>query len=57
MRVLPAVALLILVIASIALALAPNFLVSALRSQTADDLELSYALASWAPALNVVCEP
>ena len=54
MRILPAIALVILVIASITLAVMPTYLVSVLRSQTAYDLELSYTLASWAPALNAV---
>jgi len=54
MKHLPAIALLILVVCSIALVVMPSYLVSPLRSQTVDDLELSYNLTRWAPTLVLI---
>ena len=54
MKHFPAIALLILVVCSIALVVMPSYLVSPLRSQTVDDLELSYNLTRWAPTLVLI---
>lgn len=54
MKHLPAIALLILVVSSIALVLMPAYLVSPMHSQTAYDLELSYTLSHWAPTLVLI---
>ncbi len=54
MKHLPAIALLILVVSSIALVVMPSYLVSPMISQTAYDLELSYTLSNWAPTLVLI---
>lgn len=54
MKILPAIALLVLVIASLALVVLPSYLVSPMRSQTSSDLELSYMLARLATPLSMV---
>ena len=54
MKHLPAIALLILVVSSIALVVMPSYLVSPMISQTAYDLELSYTLSNWATTLVLI---
>ena len=54
MKHIPAIALAILVLGSAALAVMPSYLVSAMRSQTQYDMELSHALSNWAPILVVI---
>jgi len=54
MKKLPALALLLLVLGSVALAIGPDWLISPMRAQSASDLQLSYTLSKWAPILTIV---
>ena len=54
MKHLPAIALAILVLGSVAFAVMPSYLVSPFRSQTQYDMELSHTLSDWAPTIVVI---
>ncbi len=54
MKLLAPISLGILVLGSAALFVMPGYLVSPIRTQSAYDIELSYALSNWAPTLVTI---